>query len=761
MTVSMTAPSQETFAVPASSWLERLAAEPALVVLGTVLVVGVVAVLTLERLRRLVREACSRAALQDYLFGVEQALSGDYESARDRLTRVLAEDPENHHARALLSEVLLELGDPVSAHREQLYLQRAFQVHSSRNDLNLARSLVAVGRPAEAAEAIRRAHLDAPLGVDAARLLFKAELAAGIPEEAGRTAAHLVRLLPPGPERDRARAGGARAIARAAQARLQRGDEAGAVGLAREAGALLAGTSVGSALAARLALADGDPGRALQLLTAPEPAPRAQLPAVAAAQAPAALPPPAAPIGHGARALLALHDPAAGPLRCRACGAPMPRALAVCGECGGQGTAVEAEPGLARELESPGLVMDEVEETRAHVRRLVAAATAGDGGASLALVEMGTAAVEDVLAAALRGGAGQEALVDVLQRIGPMGLPALFEAFGKLKARSMAGILPWSSGDHGPSVLGRVVQGFGREALPHFQQLLDTDDRDLRKVIVDFYVGLADQTEFHMVLDRFPPVEVIQRLNAAPRGVLEAFLRTVEPGSFVADGLLVDAMFRREEELLLAAEGREAGVQLDILARRGFSTDLAAFAVERLADDAARPVARAALIAYGAQALDVLLEAYADLDRPAGQRAEVRDLMLRIGPPIVVKVSQCFGPSPSLVDEELTSLIAGLGAEAVVPLCAAYERKTLLERVGGQWLRRYNHPRASLLRVLSRIGGEAARAALTELRGRESDPNLRLRIEQALHALAESEAAPGTRSREPGGGAGRSEASHG
>jgi len=114
------------------------------------LVVGIGLLIWL-RLVRVVDNVRSRAAIEDYLLGVEQALAGDLAGAHKRLSRVLEADPENHYARLLFGKVLNGRGEPAQAHKHHLYLQRAFGVDSVENDLQLARALAAVGRPVEAA----------------------------------------------------------------------------------------------------------------------------------------------------------------------------------------------------------------------------------------------------------------------------------------------------------------------------------------------------------------------------------------------------------------------------------------------------------------------------------------------------------------------------------------------------------------------------------------------------------------------------------
>ena len=126
-------------------FLEAFTEEPALLELAVVLFVFAIFWLLMWRAGRIAETARSRAALADYLLGVEQALAGDLKGASKRLQRVLKEAPENQAARLLYGEVLAELGEPAQAHKHHLELQRAFRMESPRNDMARARSLLAGG----------------------------------------------------------------------------------------------------------------------------------------------------------------------------------------------------------------------------------------------------------------------------------------------------------------------------------------------------------------------------------------------------------------------------------------------------------------------------------------------------------------------------------------------------------------------------------------------------------------------------------------
>ncbi|MHC5065856.1 MAG: tetratricopeptide repeat protein [Planctomycetota bacterium] len=184
-------------------FLERIAAEPALVQLFLVVVGFVLLWLVFGRLARRVKEAEARAAIRDYLLAMEQTLSGDLKGAASRLQRVLKEDPENTHARYLYGLVLSDLGDPAEAHKQHLQLQRGMGMESPRNDKALAKNLLAVGHADDAVEPAARAAQKLPEDGEALRLLFRAQLAAGYPEEAGGTGRRLAHMLPAGEEQKR------------------------------------------------------------------------------------------------------------------------------------------------------------------------------------------------------------------------------------------------------------------------------------------------------------------------------------------------------------------------------------------------------------------------------------------------------------------------------------------------------------------------------------------------------------------------------
>src|SRR5690606_1033773 len=226
-------------------------------------------------------------------------------------------------------------------------------------------------------------------------------------------------------------------------------------------------------------------------------------------------------------------EAAAAPFACACCGMPLPRALPACPHCTATTPSRLREPGLQRELAAVSAVADEIEENEAHVARLVQRAADGDEEARDELVQV--RAVGAAFARAVADPAARTAMVDVLRASGPDGVDALLAA----GERARAGAGGASARDAAIEVVGAVVQSFGPSALPAFEARLDTEDRDLRKIVVDFYLGLDDPSCIAQVLERYPPIEVIQRLNQAPAARLQAWLSRVRPGDLVADVALV------------------------------------------------------------------------------------------------------------------------------------------------------------------------------------------------------------------------------
>jgi hypothetical protein len=224
-------------------------------------------------------------------------------------------------------------------------------------------------------------------------------------------------------------------------------------------------------------------------------------------------------------------------------------------------------------------------------------------------------------------------------------------------------------------------------------------------------------------------------LNAAPAALLRPFLARVASRTVLADLLLVDPTFHRDVELVHAlheAGPESAGAIVEVLRRRGYDGDLAEALLDGLGDPRVEPAVWTVLDSYGPPAIDHLVSAYADLDRPGEVRTELRKALLARGAAIVDRICRCFGTTASPLDAELQSLLAEVGTSGVEPLVEAYEQSSWRERLSAGLVSRHTNRRVSIIRALAAIAGPDAQRALTRMLEAETDTNLRLRLQEAL-----------------------------
>lgn len=719
-------------------WLLALGSEKGVV--ETLLAVTVLALIVFAwwRLARLVTGARSRRALQDYLLGVEQALHGNLEGAHDRLTSVVQTDPENHYARLLLGKVLAELGQPTQAHTQHLYLQRGFGIESPENELLLARSLLAAGLPTEAADAADRVLARAPERAEGWEFSYRARLQAGDFEAAAVAGKRLLDLLRDGGQKAAYRRDLARTLAQAGALRLRRGDIAGAGNALQGASRLDGASDALPLLAARMQAAEGGVEQTARRLLAEHPDAAALVPAAnVALVTTAGLPAPLRGLPMAALAGLA----ATSRWSCRACGLPLHSQVVECPRCFATGAALPGEPNLTGHIESPTHTMDGIDVNDAHLARLVRTLLDGEGAARAQarseLLDLRERAVEELLRQAWhRGGDAQDCAIEALRAMGPEISPALFAASDALEHQRL---LPL--GSRSPAaIVGRVVQGFDRSALPHVGSLFASARPEHRKILIDFFLGLADLGEFQLVLERFPPLEILHRFNKADGAVLRRFLQAVPAGHFVAEVLLLEPTFDREEEVLAAIPGaRHPEVLQQALRRRGASRTLTKVLIAALGNAELASTAQELLVHLGAPVLDHVLSAYTDAERPAGERRLLAEVLRRMGPLAVEEICSSFGPEPRAQDDEVGELLVGIGDAAVQPLQEAYEHSGWLERVSIGLISRHTNRRVQILRTLRRIGSPAAAEALRMLLAAERDPNLRLHLERCLREVGGAE----------------------
>jgi tetratricopeptide (TPR) repeat protein len=741
----LTLPAQDPAAAAAPDsfwqWLLAFGQQPGVVELLVSSAVIAAVVIVWWRLARLVGGASSRTALQDYLLGVEQALHGDLEGAHERLQKVIAQDPENHYARLLLGKVLADLGEPAQAHKQHLFLQRAFHIDSAENDLLLAQSLLAAGMAGEAAEAAERALQRAPERASGWEFVYRARLQSGDFDAAAAAGKRLLELVRDGERSEQLRTDVAHTFAQSGIGKLSGGDRIAAAAALQHAKRLDDGASGIALLSARLDVAQGGVAATVQALLGDD-TQRSVRGDLVPARAGANLPVVAGVAGERLPMATFAGLVPASRWRCRACEVPLDGPVAECPRCRSQKGSVLLEPSLVGPVESPTHTMDAVDENEAYVRRVVRQALEEPGSPARGeVLQLREAAVQELLAQAWqRDNERRDAAIALLREMGPAIAPALFAASDTLEQQRLLPI-----GSRSPAALvGRVVQGFDRTALPHFASLFASAKPEHRKILIDFFLGLHDLDEFQIVLERFPPLEILHRMNRADAEVLRRFLEAVPEGHFVAETLLLEPTFDREACVLAAIPGAVHPVALErALLRRGASRSLTGELIASLGDARLGATAARLLSGFGEAVIDHVLAAFTDPERDAGDRARLRELLTAAGPVAVERLCLCFGPEPMALDDELCAIVAAMGDAAVLPLQAAFGHSGWVERITIGLISRHTNRRVQIVRTLQAVGTPAAQRALRELLDAERDNNLRLRLQQALHDLATDDTAGG------------------
>lgn len=674
------------------------------------------------RLSSLVRNAQARSALQDYLLGVEQALQGDHGGAEKRLRRVLEQDPENHYARMMLGKVLGQRGQAEQAHQQHLYLQKAFAVESAENELLLAQSLLAAGLPADSAEVAERAMTRMPANMNGWAFLYQARLQQGDRAAALRAGRRALALARRGDEQRRWRRELARTYADQGMAAWRTGDPKAAVAAAKDA-----------------RLLDGEHGQ-VALLKARIDGMRRDVDDVARSIA--------APIGE--RGVACKDGDEAGvaspgdhlrrecfsgllePARwvCRACDAPLDRALLRCSRCGAGAPAELCEPALVAAIDAPMEIMDRIDVNDAHVRRSVRAFLAGAEARRDELMALGDAAVPELLRAACNAAEQDRATIaSLIVEMGAEVVPALFAASEALSQSKV-----WGLGEDATPVLQRIVQQLGRDALPHMQPLFHSARGDHRRVLIDYFLGLRDVEAFQSVLERFPPMEILHQINAAPAPVLEAFLRSIPRGHFLVESILLEPTFYRDEALLAAVSGADdPEVLVAVMLRRGPTRALVDALIEGTTDEALAATSMRILEEFGDRVLEHCLAGFASPVMGGEGQHRLARVLVRGGGAAAAHIADGFGPEPSHSDEQLRRLLVIIGDDGVDAMVAAYERSGWLEKVSVGLLPRHNNRRVQIVRSLAELGTRPANKALKSLIKREKDDNLRIHLQHALH----------------------------
>ena len=680
-----------------------------------------------------------RKQLRSYLEGVEACLAGDFEKARELLHPVVEADPENTAARLTLGDALFELDSPSEAHRQHMEAKQVFDAEGPLVHLALARDLRAAGSWPEAVEHIDLALEESPKDEAILREAWSLKEEAGLfPQalEAGR-----VMFAKIGGSEIRRRL--AATAAKAGKASLAHGRRDKARQYFRE--------SLGfdpDNLDARKGLLILEPDKTLE----------AELLAVegkGTALEDVVLPADRALVGgrgpssfdQAARRVLALFPEAICPF----CGTAWLENGSQCQSCKRETTPVYAEAEMAARVDNPDALADEIEENEAWFRLLARRMRDGDEAAIVEVLGAGNAALLGIMAVLLEEGdvnndKGEGRLASVLVTQGTKHPNALLEARNMLKQKSRSVLEFFSPSPDIDDRLAPIFRHLGKEALPSFERLLGDAtalaDRGIRRLIIDYFLGLADIEVFEKLAARYSPVEIVRHLNRVPPQELAALVAAMPAGeSFLRDAILLDPNLDQDEALVLAlaktGEDSVARFQ-DLFAQRGASRDLLAALVTMLGnEDHGAKRAELMLESFLPTTVHQLVAGFADPDACPAALIRLERLLLAAGSKAVVELIRVFGSAPSEVDDRTIQLIAALGKTAVHELELAYQQQlSLLGRIQNVVLLRGRHPRGCLIRALGLIRDCCAETALGKLLEEESDPELLSLVRETLRQKA-------------------------
>ncbi len=209
--------------------------EPLAVEALVALVLTILFYLAIRGLRGVAVRVSRRKALTEFVTGVDLFFKGEFEAARDALSKVIERDPENCEARILLGDACRELGDVAEAHKHHYQVARIFGQDLPRNRLSLGTDLLMMGKPEASIQHLARALESDPGDRHAADLLLKANLSAGRLDDAIALARRLTESAPTEAEAVRSRRLHARVCAHAGHELVEQGNQRDGVQLLKNA----------------------------------------------------------------------------------------------------------------------------------------------------------------------------------------------------------------------------------------------------------------------------------------------------------------------------------------------------------------------------------------------------------------------------------------------------------------------------------------------------------------------------------------------
>lgn len=761
--------------------------DPAALELLVLVALTVLLLLAFRRLGRLARELSKRRELREYVKGLSHLVNGEYASAVKYLARVVERDPEHTDARVALGDAYWQLGDAAEAHRHHYHVDQVYGRPSPRVSLSLGRDLAALGRAEEAVDHLARA-LHGEVEEKPARELLVETLAALGRE--GEAVAHVkgpaelthpqigrlhaaagFRALGAGRERE-----GVRHLQRALEfhpgllaprmalvgRRWLGGDAAGAwhafrshLGkvqqLAREGVVLETGAPSGGLRRVLEAERPGEVGPALPEGDEEAPSLKALPASVEVAEPGGGTLPAATDAARTPRDVLELGgDPAAGDLaakdlgamleavadrraryRCRRCGAASARFEERCHRCGHFGALEPVQAARVRTGREIAEVIDEIEENRHYIARLVERLVAGDGTAAARLMRIGPKAIPEVFQRMMEV-SDNRPLIAFLKQLGPECLDLIGNAYLHMRTFGSRNILREGLGIFRSfdGILREVLSSMGEGAVPYLRQCISHPDEGLRQVALEALANLGRGDVLEEAADVVPHAELVGCLNDASDAALLEVLRTIPAGGTVARKILPDRTFVREAVLVQALDRPEtAGPAARAIEHRSFSPVLFEGLVARLVGPTAER-AHHLLNLFLTEAHDHLVRVYTGPGLDVHRRAEVEKLLVRYGARSAEKIADELPLKDPERMAAVASLFQQLGEAGLAALERRYGKSSRFTVLGidiglGLGRDRSSQLRADLLRLMAAAGGDGARRLLERIAGEESDGELR------------------------------------
>jgi len=417
--------------------------------------------------------------------------------------------------------------------------------------------------------------------------------------------------------------------------------------------------------------------------------------------------------------------------RCVHCGGAQPSFESHCHECGQFSGLRPIRAAAVRSGREIAEVIDEIEENRYHIGRLVEQLVAGDAAAEGKLLRLGPKAIPEIFQRMMEV-TDNRPLVAFLKKLGPDYLDLIGNAYLHMRTFGSRNILReglaiFRSFDR---VMEEILSTMGEGAVPYLRQYMAHPDEALRVIALKTLVRVGGGVELEEVSEIVPRAEMVTRLNESEAAPLLRLIRTMDPGGYLAREVLPDRTFQREEILIRSLDDPEAiDTVFGVIQRRGFSPVLFDGLVRRL-KGATRDAAVQLLAGFLPEAHDHLVRVFTRPGLDVHCRVEVERLLARDAARTAERIVQELPLPNAELMAGVLSLFGRLGVPALEIVEKRYGRGGRFQLLGldikfGFSRDKAVQLKADLLRLVGAVGGDEAIELLIKLEGDESDAELR------------------------------------